>query len=58
MVENIPKSIYENFSFKEGEKPNFDKMLEHFIPEGLFINNKGETPMVTQRKKSRVSWPV
>lgn len=46
MPKNIPKAIYKHFSFQEGGQPNFARMLSHFVPEGLFINNKGDNPLV------------
>ena len=46
MPANIPAEIYRYFSFKEGGRPDFESMLSYFIPEGLFINNKGDNPLV------------
>ena len=46
MPKNIPKEIYKHFSFQEGGQPNFERMLSYFISEGLFINNKGDSPLV------------
>ena len=46
MPKNIPQEIYQHFSFQEGGAPNFAQMLSFFVPEGLFINNKGDKPLV------------
>ena len=46
MPKNIPLKVYESFSFVEGSQPNYEKLLSYFVVEGLFINNKGENPMV------------
>jgi len=43
---DIPKEIYRHFSFPEGGLSNYEEILAHFIPKGLFINNKGESPVV------------
>jgi hypothetical protein len=50
MPKNIPKEVYESFSFQEGSQPNYERLLSCFIVEGLFINNKGENPMVKPLK--------
>ena len=50
MPKNIPRIVYESFSFQEGSQPNFEKLLSCFVDEGLFINNKGENPMVKPLK--------
>ena len=46
MVHHIAQSIYEAISFKKGEQPDFNNLKSYFITQGLFINNKGEEPMV------------
>lgn len=46
MPKNIPTDVYESISFQEGSEPNYERLLSYFIVEGLFINNKGETPMI------------
>jgi hypothetical protein len=45
MPKNIPAEVYKAVSFQEGGQPDYEKLLAHFVVEGLFINNKGETPM-------------
>jgi hypothetical protein len=45
MPKNIPVEVYEAISFQEGSEPDYEKLLSYFVAEGLFINNKGETPM-------------
>lgn len=42
----IPNYVYESFSFKEGGQPDFETLLSYFLPQGLFINNKGDSPRV------------
>lgn len=46
MLSNIPKFVYSGISFRKGETPELSILKEAFLPEGLFINNKGETPIV------------
>lgn len=46
MPSELPKTIYEYFSFKEGSRPNFAAMKKHFSAHGIFINNKGDSPVV------------
>lgn len=50
MPKNIPKEVYESFSFQEGSQPDYERLLSYFVVEGLFINNKGENPMVKPLK--------
>jgi len=46
MLESIPKTVYEAISFKSGDLPNFKLLKSSFIEQGIFINNKGETPII------------
>ena len=46
MPENITQQVYEAISFEEGSQPSYENLLKNFISEGLFINNKGEKPMI------------
>lgn len=46
MPSNITKEVYDAISFDEGDMPNYVNLLSNFIDEGLFINNKGESPMI------------
>jgi hypothetical protein len=46
VLESIPKTVYEGISFKSGDFPNFELLKSCFIEQGIFINNKGETPII------------
>ena len=46
MPTNITKEVYKAISFEKGSAPDYDNLISNFITEGLFINNKGETPMI------------
>lgn len=46
MLESIPRTVYEGISFKSGGTPNFELLKSCFIDQGIFINNKGETPII------------
>lgn len=46
MPTNITKEVYESISFEKGSLPHYDNLISNFIGQGLFINNKGETPMI------------
>ena len=46
MPNNITKEVYDAISFEEGGCPHYVNLLANFIDEGLFINNKGELPMI------------
>ena len=46
MVHHIAQNIYEAISFDKGKEPNYSQLTSYFISEGLFINNKGDEPMV------------
>lgn len=46
MLQEIPKTVYEGISFNKGQMPNFELLASQFMPDGLFINNKGESPIV------------
>ena len=43
---DIPSKVYEGISFEKGTMPNFDLLSSCFIEQGLFINNKGDSPIV------------
>lgn len=45
MPSSLPKKIYGCFSFSEGHRPDFEAMKTHFTPYGMFINNKGDSPV-------------
>ncbi|WP_370978313.1 hypothetical protein [Agaribacterium sp. ZY112] len=46
MLKNIPSTVYKGISFKDGEKPKFNLLKSSFIDQGLFINNKGGSPVI------------
>jgi len=46
MLKEIPAKIYSAISFEEGDKPNFELLESSFIELGVFINNKGESPVI------------
>ena len=45
-LEEIPSRVYSGISFLKGEMPNLDILKSSFIEEGIFINNKGESPVI------------
>ena len=46
MLKEIPARVYEGISFSKGSKPDSGLLSSYFIEKGLFINNKGESPVV------------
>ena len=46
MPKNITTKIYQSISFKKDSLPQYQNLISNFIDEGLFINNKGDTPMI------------
>ena len=46
MPKNITKEVYASISFEKGSEPQYKNLISNFIDEGLFINNKGETPLI------------
>lgn len=46
MLKDIPAKIYAAISFEKGSKPDFQSLASSFIEKGLFINNKGKSPVV------------
>lgn len=46
MPTHITKEVYAAISFEKGLVPHYDNLVSNFITEGLFINNKGETPII------------
>lgn len=46
MLKELPKEVYKAISFEQGNKPDFDFLVSLFIENGLFINNKGEQPVI------------
>ncbi len=46
MLKNIPSKVYEGISFSKGSMPDFELLKSCFIEQGIFINNKGESPII------------
>jgi hypothetical protein len=46
MPNEIPSRIYQGISFLRGEAPDFKLLASCFIEQGIFINNKGESPVI------------
>lgn len=46
MLKDIPSIVYKGISFSKGSKPNFDTLPPCFIEKGLFVNNKGNSPVI------------
>lgn len=46
MLKEIPSKVYQGISFEKDGSPNFDLLASCFIEQGMFINNKGETPVI------------
>lgn len=46
MLKTISEKVYEGISFSKGNKPRFDLLKSCFIEQGIFINNKGESPII------------
>jgi len=46
MLKEVPSKVYRGISFEKGESPNFDLLASCFIEQGIFINNKGDTPVI------------
>lgn len=38
-IETLLPSLYESICFQSGEKPTFERLRGHFLPEALLINN-------------------
>jgi len=48
MLKFIPSEVYAALSFRQGAFPDFDRLAGFFLPEAVFINNKGDVPQVKQ----------
>ncbi len=46
MIQNIPAQVYQCISFAKGTTPDLELLASYFIKEGVFINNKGESPII------------
>ena len=46
MLKDIPEKIYKGISFSKGSEPDFELLASCFIEQGIFINNKGESPVI------------
>ncbi|GAA6146935.1 hypothetical protein [Thalassolituus maritimus] len=46
MLKDIPSKVYEGISFSKGSMPDFELLKSCFIEQGIFINNKGENPII------------
>lgn len=46
MLEEIPLKVYQGISFEKDGLPNFDLLASCFIEQGIFINNKGDAPVI------------
>lgn len=46
MLKDIPSKVYEGISFSKGSTPDFELLKSCFIEQGIFINNKGDKPII------------
>tara|TARA_Y100000296_G_C4945880_1_gene143788 strand:+ start:93 stop:509 length:417 start_codon:yes stop_codon:yes gene_type:complete len=46
MLKEIPAKVYRGISFEKGGSPDFDLLASCFVEQGIFINNKGDTPVI------------
>ena len=46
MLKEVPAKVYRGISFEKDGSPDFDLLASCFIEQGIFINNKGETPVI------------
>lgn len=46
MLKDVPSRVYEGISFSKGSMPNFELLKSCFIEQGIFINNKGDSPVI------------
>lgn len=46
MLKEIPTKVYRGISFEKDGSPDFDLLASCFIEQGIFINNKGDTPVI------------
>lgn len=46
MLTEVPSNVYRGISFSKGNRPNLDRLASCFIAQGIFINNKGEKPVI------------
>ena len=46
MLQEIPSTVYRGISFSKGSQPNYELLTSCFINHGIFINNKGDAPVI------------
>lgn len=46
MLKEIPAKVYRGISFEKDGAPDFDLLASCFLEQGIFINNKGDTPVI------------
>ncbi|WP_369983302.1 hypothetical protein [Thalassolituus sp.] len=46
MLKEVPAKVYRGISFEKDGSPDFDLLASCFIEQGIFINNKGDTPVI------------
>ena len=46
MLKEVPEKVYRGISFEKDGSPDFDLLASCFIEQGMFINNKGDTPVI------------
>ena len=46
MLKEVPAKVYRAISFEKDGTPDFDLLASCFIEQGIFINNKGENPVI------------
>ncbi|TNC85839.1 MAG: hypothetical protein CSH37_06310 [Thalassolituus sp.] len=46
MLKEIPAKVYQAISFEKDGSPDFDLLASCFIEQGIFINNKGDNPVI------------
>ena len=45
-IDKVTDKLYSCICFKEGTKPNLDKLKTLFIPDGKLINNNDKNPVI------------
>ena len=46
MLKEVPAKVYRAISFEKDGAPDFDLLASCFVEQGIFINNKGDTPVI------------
>ncbi|WP_300428236.1 hypothetical protein [uncultured Thalassolituus sp.] len=47
MLKFIPSEVYAALSFRKGGRPDLERFETFFLPQAVFINNKGSEPVIS-----------